>query len=38
MICACDFHDLYSSLSVTIVMYVNGRNKDVYYYYYYYCY
>ena len=25
-------------LSVTFVMYFNGRNKDSYYYYYYYCY
>ena len=26
----CDFHDLYTSLSVTFVMYFNGRNKDIY--------
>ena len=32
----CDFYDLYTSLSVTFVMYFNGRNKDIYYYYYYY--
>ena len=32
----CDFHDLYTSLSVTFVMYFNGRNKDIYYYHYYY--
>ena len=26
----CDFHDLYTSLSVTFVMYIfNGRNKDI---------
>ena len=24
----CDFHDLYTSLSITFVMYFNGRNKD----------
>ena len=27
----CDFHDLYTSLSVTFVMYFNGRNKDIYF-------
>ena len=41
----CDFHDVYTSLSVTFVMYFNGRNKGtisviiiiiiIYYYYYY---
>ena len=25
----CDFHDLYTSLAVTFVMYFNGRNKDI---------
>ena len=25
----CDFHDLYTSLTVTFVMYFNGRNKDI---------
>ena len=25
----CDFHDLFSSLSVTFVMYFNGRSKDI---------
>ena len=25
----CDFHDLYTSLSVTFVMYFNRRNKDI---------
>ena len=44
----CDFHYLYTSLSVTFVTYFNGRNKGIisviiiiyyyYYYYYYYCY
>ena len=29
----CNFHDLYTSLSVTFVMYFNGRNKDLYYHY-----
>ena len=24
-----DFHDLYTSLSVTFVMYFNRRNKDI---------
>ena len=27
----CDFYDLYTSLSVTFVMYFNGRNKDIYF-------
>ena len=34
----CDFHDMYTSVSVTFVKYFNGRNKDIYYYYYYYYY
>ena len=28
----CDFHDLYTSLSVTFVICFNGQNKDIYYY------
>ena len=28
----CDFHDWYTSLSLTFVMYFDGRNKDIYYY------
>ena len=28
----CDFYDLYTSLSVTFVMYFNGRNKDIYFF------
>ena len=27
----CDFRDLYTSLSLTFVMYFNGRNKDTYF-------
>ena len=27
----CDFYDLYTSLSVTFVMYFSGRNKDIYF-------
>ena len=28
----CDFHDLYTSLSLTFVKYFNGRNKDIYFF------
>ena len=27
----CDFHDLYTSLSLTFVKYFNGRNKDIFF-------
>ena len=32
----CDFHDLYTSLSVTFVFLFNRQNKDIYFIYYYY--